>query len=143
MVLYLPQQHYSFVNIVKPTAGDVRNNPTPSRGMSLSEATCGWGLPDQADEKLRAWSTHEDQGCHLDAPIDEGLQRLTAHKFMPTEIATWSQASRLLNGSGDRPCCRLCAYQVSLRPIWAILAAGGRLAGSQTWPWDPGRCREH
>ena len=45
--------------------------------MSLGEAICGWELSDEAAEKLRAWLTHEDQGYQLDAPIDEGLLRLT------------------------------------------------------------------
>ncbi|KAK9869006.1 hypothetical protein WJX84_009062 [Apatococcus fuscideae] len=67
-----------------------------SRFMSLGEAICGWELSDEAAEKLRAWLTHEDQGYQLDAPIDEGLLRLTDLNFQQAGLTQLRQRNLVL-----------------------------------------------
>ena len=74
----------------------MRNNPTPCRLMSLSEAISSWGLSDEAAEKLRAWLTHEDQGYQLDAPADEGLQRVTDKNLWQAGLTQLSQRNLIL-----------------------------------------------
>ena len=83
-------------SLIQRVAGNVGSICIPCRIMSLDETISSWGLTDKAAKLLRAWLTHEDQGYQLDAPIDEGLQRLTDDNLQQAGLKQLSQRNLVL-----------------------------------------------